>query len=438
MRALAYPGFKYCILRRTYPQLDASHLIDVPKEMYLLGGKYHYGAHIAHYPNGSVGFYRHCSTDKDVYDLLSAEFHLMFFDEISTFEWEMFTKLSASVRVKEGSGLVGMIRAATNPLGVSADMINRYWVLKDIEPEEDERYDKAKWYDIKANLDSNPYVDRQQYLDQLAGKGMAAHTRKAWIEGEFGLENALFNVQPTKMDKNGHKYPYHYIDSLDIPSLVKNAQIYRAFDMGYFPDPAYCVWIAHLGHRYIAFHEKFWYKTIVSDIAEDIKKIDEELGIKRVVTTFCDPTIDIKTGADVRTMKDTFELHGVPMECSVNNREHFAASIHSALAEVAEEADPNSNQYDVPRLQIYVQGRFVGCPYLAKTLPLQRYDEKNPLRLADHPDDHPTVSVAYFLISTGAMEHKKLLGPTRIRKWMKDKLTAKTYLGNNNVRGPRH
>ena len=405
--------------------------------MQKLGGKYNQTAHIAYYPNGSTGFFSHCSTEQDVLNLLSAEFHLMFFDEISTFEWGMFTKLSASVRVKEGSGLIGMIRAATNPLGISAENINRYWVLKDIEPEEDEYYDKTKWYDIKANLDDNPYVDRKQYLAQLAGKGMPAHVRRAWIEGEFGLENALFEVYPTKMDQDGHKYPYHYIDQLDISSLVKNAQIYRAFDMGYFPDPAYCVWIAHLGHRYIAFHEKFWYKTIVSDIATEIKEIDARLGITRVVTTFCDPTIDIKTGADVHTMKDTFEMNGIPMECSVNNREHYAHAVHTALSEVAEEADITQDKYAVPRLQIYTNGRYKGCPYLAKTLPLQRYDEKHPLRLADHPDDHPTVSLAYFLISTGSLERTQILSPNKIRPWMKAKPGSVQYLGSSNVRGPR-
>jgi hypothetical protein len=30
MRALSIPNFKYCILRRTYPELEKSHLIDLP------------------------------------------------------------------------------------------------------------------------------------------------------------------------------------------------------------------------------------------------------------------------------------------------------------------------------------------------------------------------------------------------------------------------
>jgi hypothetical protein len=357
MRALSTPNFKYCILRRTFPELEKSHLIDIGREMQLLGGRYLAGNHQAHYHNGSIGFFSHCSTQQDVLNLLSSEFYLMFFDEISTFEWDMFTKLSASCRVPErlrSQGLKALVRAATNPLGCSAWEVNRYWVTKEVE--DDDLYKPEDWYSIKANVEDNPHLNREEYLRQFAGNPL--HVRKAWIDGEFALENALFEVHPTKTDpQTGQKYPYHYISNLDIPSLVKNAQIYRAFDMGYFPDPAVCLWIAHIGHRYIVFHEKLWYKTVISDIAASIKEEDEKLGVNKVVITYCDPTIDIKTGQDVRTMKDIFEDNGIPMECSVNNREHFAQAIHTALSEVAELPDPEQGIREVPRVQIYVNGK---------------------------------------------------------------------------------
>lgn len=345
----------------------------------------------------------------------------MFFDEISTFEWEMFVKLAASVRVKKDSNLIGMVRAATNPLGTSAEHINKYWVLKDITVDDDPDYNKNDWYDIHANVDTNPYVDQEQYRKRF-GTGMPAHVRKAWVEGEFGLENALFDVYPTR---NGQ--PYHYLPLADIPGLVKNAQIYKAFDMGYFPDPAYCIWIAHLGHRFIAFHEKYWYKSTVELIAEDIKEIDKALGITNVVETFCDPTIDINTGADIYTMKDKFEINGIPMTTSINNREHYAAAIHSALGE---EAEPG-----VPRLQILYNGKRLGCPYLAKTLPLQRFDPKHPLRLADHPDDHPSVALAYFLISSGSLDQKGRATPSKPKPWMIEKHSPDNFvLGSESVK----
>lgn len=358
-------------------------------------------------------------------NLLSAEFAWMGFDELSTFEWEMFTKLAASVRVPVNSGLTAMVRGCTNPLGPSAEEILHYFVEKDIDPEVDPDYNPNDWYSVKANLEDNPYIDQQQYRKRFAG--LPAHVRKAWVDGEFQMENALFDVMPTRRvtEENGdsHVEPYHYVEDLRLDRLLRGAQIYRAYDHGYFPDPAICYWIAHLGNRYVVFHEKLWYKTIASDIADDILKETEELGIKSVVTTYCDPSIDVHTGADIRTIKDVMELRGLPLECSVNNRELFASAVHTALGE---EAEPG-----VPRLQIYSKG----CPYLCKTLPKQRYDPKNPLKLANHRDDHAVVTIAYFLISSGAMERMGRGGSTPAPKpWMQVKTKDRWVLGREAVR----
>lgn len=189
--------------------------------------------------------------------------------------------------------------------------------------------------------------------------------------------------------------------------------------MGYYPDPAYCLWVAHLGNRYIAFQEQLWSKTIASDIAADIK--DMSYGMK-IVTTFCDPSMDIKTGADVRSIKDIFEDHGVPMEASINNREHYAHAVNTALNE---EVEPG-----LPRLQILS----TGCPYLIKTIPQMRYDPKRPMALADHSQDHAVVTLAYFLISYGSGNMGGAYNPTQLRPWQKIKNLEHKHLGWDQVR----
>jgi len=203
----------------------------------------------------------------------------------------------------------------------------------------------------------------------------------------------------------------------------ESVQIYRGFDLGYSPDPAYCVWIAHVGPRYIAFMEKLWYKTVASDIAKEMIEMSEGM---RIGMTYCDPVMDIKTPADVRTIKDIFEDNGVPMECSVNNREHYAHAVHTALAE---EVEPG-----LPRLQIYKRG----CPYLIKTIPQMRYDPKHPLRMADSKNDHGVIALAYFLISSGAVERKSFSSATEsLPKWMRPKTGERFVLGHESVNDRR-
>lgn len=201
-----------------------------------------------------------------------------------------------------------------------------------------------------------------------------------------------------------------------------SVQIYRGFDLGFSPDPAYCVWIAHIGNRFIAFKEKLWLKTVAADIAKDI--VDESKGMN-VAMTYCDPVMDMKTAADVRTIKDIFEEHGVPMEASVNNREHYAHAVHGALQE---EVAPG-----IPRLQILdkIPGPGnLGCPYLIKTITQMRYDPKHPLRMADSKNDHGVIALAYFLISSGAMERRSVNSLYKLPKWMRPKdQTKPPYLG---------
>lgn len=421
IRALSYPGFKYCILRRTFPELLKSHLIDLPREMKLLGGDFNATNKVANYPNGSKGFFSHCQNEQDVLNLLSAEFYLMFFDEISTFEWEMFTKLSASVRVPVKSGLTAMVRGATNPLGISAEMINRYWITKDVTLDEDPYYNPNDWYAIKANVEDNPSIDAEQYKARFSG--LPEHVRKAWVDGEFSLENALFDFRPRMMGK-----PYHVTNDIDLPKILKSATVYRAVDAGWFPDPTVCLWIAHLGNRHIVFNEKVWFKTTAEDISEDIKAEDKRLGVTRVAMTYCDPTMDINTTADIRTIREIYERCGIPMECSINNREMYATVMHNSLAEEAYEG--------VPRLQLYVNGRN-GCPYLSRTIPQMRYNLKRLKAMDDHKDDHAVVACCYYLMSHAADNRSDMPVGQSLRPWMKEKTTDRFILGRDNVRERR-
>jgi hypothetical protein len=312
------------------------------------------------------------------------------------------------------------IRAATNPLGPSTPEIMSHFVTHELDDwAEETDYDPKQWGCIKINMDDNPFLDHEQYKKDLLALNLPEHVKQAWLYGQYVDEGSLFTFQPLRDGK-----PYHVIPELDIAKLVKSARIYRVYDHGYKPDPAYCAWIAHLGNRYIVFHEKVWHETIVSDIAEDIKREDEMLGVNRVVATYCDPVIDVKTGQDVRTIKDIFEDHRVPMDNSINNREQFASAVHTALAE---EVEPG-----IPRLQVYNNGR-LGCPYLVKAIPLQRFNPKRPLAMADQKHDHPVVSIAYFLISHAA-DPRRTFEAQSVKKWLRPRKTETNSLGHQNVR----
>lgn len=277
-----------------------------------------------------------------------------------------------------------------NPIGESIEELDKYFVDKTVEPEDDPEYDPRDWMSIEIHRKDNPSIDEEEYRKQFAG--LPAHYRRAWLDGVRMDARTLFEVQKSKDGQ-----PYHYISELPTvagtPLLrVPWIQVYRAFDMGFFPDPAVCVWFAVFGRRIIAFHEETWFRTIAKDLAAKMIETHHELvGDIGCVMTYADPQIDVRTGSDTVTVRDVLEMHGVPIECSINDRVLYADAIHSLLGE---EAEPG-----VPRFQIYEPG----CPMLAKYLPKMRWDEKNPRRMADHKFDHPVVDLAYFAISSGIL-----------------------------------
>lgn len=207
MRALSVPNVNLILVRRTFPELMKSHLIYVGQEMKLLGGDYNKTEHIAYYPNNSKLFFSHVSSESDALNLLSAEFLAAYFDELSTIPWDFFMKLCASVRVRKETGLLAVVRAATNPLGPSAAELFSYFVNRDVDPETDPDYDPTEYGAIKIQMEDNTHIDQEQYKKRFAG--MPAYLKKAWLEGEFAMENQLFDFRPTKDGK-----PYHVIKDL--------------------------------------------------------------------------------------------------------------------------------------------------------------------------------------------------------------------------------
>src|SRR5579859_186927 len=445
MRALSHPGYDYLIVRRTMPQLRKSHLKFIGAEMKALGGYFNKTESIAYYPNGSLGFYGHCQTEDDTMNLLSSEFCAIYFDEISTFTWEMVTRIAACLRVPEGSGLMPIVRGGTNPIGVGASEIRRYYITKDITPEEDEDYIPDDYQAIHTTLDDNPYVDRVQYVKRL--KNLPDHIRRAWLDGEWIVEGMYFHdYRPKKRVKAGaDEVPWHVMQeypliysraataTLDDP--FKWIKFYRAIDWGFSPDPAVCLWIAQVPvyykahgdlklskhNRAFVMKERQWHSTTAKDVAKDIYKESEGYHI---VETFCDPTMFVGSEAtDFQSVGDIFDNNRVPLSPSTNDRSQAGFAIHEYLNTILEDG--------LPQLQIFEYE----CPHLVRTLGEVRVDTRHPERIADSRQDHWVITLSYFCsgrIST-SKEHKTSSKP----KWMQPNPNVRSklrHLGDESVR----
>lgn len=394
--SMALPGLTYVAVRRNMPDLKLNHLRFLGGEMRRLTGRddsWNKTDAQATYGNGSMGFYRQCEDEADVEKIVGAEAVVLFVDEAPQIKWEYLRTIAPSLRVAEradGSQPFWPVEIyCGNPMGESIDELDHYFVDKDVDLNDDPLYDPDDWCLIDIHRRDNPSINEAEYLKQFAG--VPAHFRSAWVDGVRMDSRTLFDVKKSVEGK-----PYHYVSELPtvggVPLLqVPWIQVFRTFDMGYFPDPAVCVWHAVVGRRIVTFHEETWFRTGAPELAAKMQETTRELvGNHPVAMTYADPDIDVQRGADV-TIRDLLEMNGVPIECSVNDRVLYADMIHALLAE---EAEPG-----IPRWSVYEPG----CPLLAKYLPKMRWDEKNPRKMADHKFDHWVVCLAYFAISSGVL-----------------------------------
>lgn len=422
MRAMAHPGFTYLILRRTMPQLRKSHLNFIDAEMKKLGGKYNKTENVAYYPEvdgkQSKGFFSHCETEADVLNLLSSQFDLVIFDELTTFTIDMFLKISACARVPKGCGYDALVRAGTNPLGESTGDVMRYFISKNVSPEENPDYDPSEFHDIFVGAEDNEHLDMVQYQRRLSK--LTGHTRKAWLDGIWEIEGAYFtDFEPRKVVK-GEQIPWHVIDELPTvrgKSLLEQEwiSIYRAVDSGFYPDPAVCLWFAVMPNgRAIAFKEEYWFSTVADDVSKDIHEQSHRM---RVMDTFADPTMFATSAHTGLADSDYYEQNHIPLTPSRNDRAAAGKAIHEWLGTIIDAA---------PKLQILREG----CPQLIRTLPDMQMDKNDPRKIAAG-NDHYVISLAYFCqgMTAPSVEYTGAATPL----WMRKKKGTAHVLGRYNV-----
>lgn len=431
MRALAIPGLTYLIIRRTMPELKLSHLRFIGKEMKGIGGGYHQTDAVATYPNGSQGYFRQCETEDDMLKLLSSEFDIIYFDEITTFTWSMVTKISSCIRVPEDGHRLGLVRGGTNPIGIGADEVYHYYIARDVTPEEDQDYNAEDYVSIKTLLEDNPYLDMVQYRKRLASQ--PEHYRKAWLDGIWIREGTYFSdFQPEREGK-----PFHVVHELPLISLndgyryrvldLEWINIYRVVDWGFYPDPACCLWIAVLPNGAgVVFKEMTWLRTTAANVAKEIATASEHM---RIVETFCDPTMFINEEATGNSIGSIFELNGIPLTQSKNDRVAVGLAIHEWL----------NTQIDGygPKLTIMKGGSAggLGCTMLIKTLPTLRIDKTNNAKIAPG-NDHWTIAVGYFCMANIVASRQPFT--SSIPTWMRPKKGDRQVLGSKQVRTRSH
>jgi Terminase-like family. len=195
---LDIPNYEVLLLRRTYPELEETHLKDMEREALLMNehgpmeAVYRKGERRLWFENGSFIKAGHCESESDMTKMLSREYDEIIFDEGSTLIPK--TMLEISSRARSAKPLVvarggAFVRTGSNPGGIGALYLKDFYIDRKPDPEEYPDYDPNDYGYIPGRLTDNPYLD-VRYEKRL--KQLGATRRRQLLAGDWSVFDGQF------------------------------------------------------------------------------------------------------------------------------------------------------------------------------------------------------------------------------------------------------
>lgn len=368
-RAMEIPGFSSLILRRKFPELEKTHIKDAQLEVKQFGAEYFATHRIVKFYNGSQVAFGHCQEAADVSNYLSAEYDLISFDEIVTFERDQVMMISSRARTTK-EGVVPQVVSGTNPGGPQAAWVKEWYIDKTVDRTEYPDYRPDDYLFIESKLEDNPYVDAS-YEATLAD--LPPMLRKAYREGSWDLWPGQYFPE---WRRERHVAEWRDFDP-------KDYRVYCGIDWGYV-RPGCCLWVAVNGDgRAYVFDEFMFKNTVGTDVASEIRRRSREWGVKPHYVA----DNQMWGGQDQtgETLAETFIRMGVPVVQANKDRINGWQRVRAWLRDA-----PDGQ----PWLQVHPR-----CAYLVRTLPQMQQDARDPEDVDSDLDDHAADALRYFCMA---------------------------------------
>ena len=212
---LNYSGIRCLLIRRSFGEIKANHLIPMLKE-YGEILSYNESEKAISFTNGSKIFFGYCSCDRDVLRYQGQEYDIIAIDEATQLSEYQFSIFRASLRGV--NDFPKRIYLTCNPGGIGHSWVKRLFIDRDFRENEDPmeyKFIPALVYDNEPLLRSDP-----SYIEQL--RALPTRLRDAWLNGRWDVFEGQFF---SEFNEN-----IHVIDGSRIP---KNVGRFIAFDYGF-------------------------------------------------------------------------------------------------------------------------------------------------------------------------------------------------------------
>ena len=371
--ALKYSGSKQLLLRRTFPELKRSlilnSLIIFPKDM----AKYNESDKKWKFVNGSMVEFGYCDSENDVTQYQSAEYDCIRFDELTHFTEFQYTYLIS--RIRGVNNFPKQIKCSTNPGSVGHAWVKKKFIDNKI-PNQIYTDDlgrttifiPAKVQDNKFLMDADP-----QYIKRL--EQLPESQRKALLEGEWDIfEGQYFN----EFNKD-----IHVINPFVVPLHWKR---YRTIDYGL--DMLACYWIAvDTCNKAYVYKELYQPNLVISEATKRIKDMTTEE--ENIYCTYAPPDLWNRRQETGKSAAEIFGDNGIWLSKADNNRIQGWYNLKEWLR-------PYQDEQSITTANIVITNN---CVNLIRCLPAVQYDKHDPNDVSSEPHEltHSVDALRYFI-----------------------------------------
>ncbi len=188
LQALAHDNVNTLLLRRTFPELEASLLHyfrrDVPRHLYTA---FHESKHLVEWINGSTTRFGYCASEHDVYQYQGAEYLFIGIDELTLFTLRQWQFLTSRNRCPV-PGTFPCMAGATNPGNIGHAWVKALWIDKQPAPgmERAEEFEPRNYDFISARFFDNPiYAADKNYQQTLLA--LPTNLKRAFFDGDWDV-----------------------------------------------------------------------------------------------------------------------------------------------------------------------------------------------------------------------------------------------------------
>lgn len=380
---LSRKNFRVLLLRRTWPELEETHIREsiFDQELFGEGGggvmKVTPSNRVVDFPlTGSYLKFGHCQDDKDMATFLSREYDLILFDELVTFEEIQYLLISSRARTSRDDGWMPMVVAGTNPGGPGAGWVKEIFIDRSRDKKKYPNYKPADHHYIRALLDDNPYINAS-YIDFLMD--LPPDMREAYRFGRWDIFPGQY-FKEFRAQRGGH--PWHAGTIFVPPSIPRIC----GMDWGYL-KPGVILWAVVLPDSGRLYIEREWVftETPPSMVAKAAALMTRLWGFS-VVSRVGDPAMAIRQAESGEDIFETMAKNGWPVTPSKNERVNGWTRVREWLR-----SWPDGR----PGLVINPEG----CPYLIRTLPQLMSDAHKPEDVDTDGEDHAADALRYLVMA---------------------------------------